>query len=71
MRLFTRRKTEHTSDKGKYVWLENVSDKHIYLHLDTGDLRLDKGRKLRFRPDALKDPQLKTLIENGQIVVRD
>ena len=51
-----------------YLWLENASAEHIMLHLDSGDLRLDKGRKLRFRPDVLEQPQVKDLIEDQRVI---
>ena len=53
------------------VWLKNVSDQHIMLHLGTGELRLDKDHRLRFHPHVLENAQVKALIEAGKIVVQD
>ncbi len=53
------------------VWLKNVSDEHIMLHLGTGDLRLDKDHRLRFHPDVLEHAQVKALIEAEKIAIQD
>ncbi|HEY54317.1 MAG TPA: hypothetical protein G4N94_12780 [Caldilineae bacterium] len=65
------RKPEQTWKSDQFIWLENASDQHVKLHLPSGELRLDKGRKLRFQPDILDLPQVKSLIENGQLSVQE
>jgi hypothetical protein len=52
------------------VWLENTGDKHIILHLPSGEFRLDKGRRQRFRRDILNHPQVQALMAAGQIRVQ-
>lgn len=66
-----RRKAEQTWESDQYIWLENTGNRHIKLHLPSGELRLDMGRKLRFRPDILEIPQVKNLIESDQLSVRE
>ena len=64
-----RKKPEETWTIDEYIWLENVSEHHILLQLDSGHLRLDQGRKLRFRSSVLDQVQVKTLIDDGQLAV--
>ena len=66
-----RRKTEQTYITEKYVWLENSGDQHIKLNMASGNLRLDVGRKYRFQPDILELPQVKNLISDGHLVVKE
>ena len=66
-----RRTTEQTWESDQYIWLENTGDQHIMLHMASGNLRLDMGRKLRFRPDILELPQVKSLMTDGQLTVRE
>jgi hypothetical protein len=66
-----RRKAEQTWESDQYIWLENIGDQHIKLHMPSGDLRLDMGRKLRFRPDILDLPQVKNLLEHNQLSVQE
>jgi len=66
-----RRKSEQTWDSNQYIWLENTGDRHVMLHMASGDLRLDRGRKLRFRPDILELQQVKNLVEQGQLAVQE
>ena len=67
MRLSLRHKAEQTWDVTQYIWLENVSPDHIMLHLPSGELRLDKGRRLRFRSDILDQPQVIELLDAGKL----
>ena len=69
MRLPFRHRDEQTWDVNQFVWLENTSDKHVLLQLPSGELRLDKGRKLRFRPDVLTMPQVADMVNAGSLVV--
>ena len=69
MRLSLRRQPENTWEIARSVWLENVGKEHIMLRLPTGDLRLDIGRRLRFRSDILDRPEVKAMIDNGAVVV--
>lgn len=71
MRNPFQRQPEDTWKVRDSVWLENISDRHIRLHLASGDLRLDRRRKLRFRPDVLDQPQVKALVDAGQLAVRE
>ena len=66
-----RRKTEQTWGHNQYIWLENTGDLHVMLHMASGELRLDRGRKLRFRPDILELQQVKNLVEQGQLTVQE
>ncbi len=66
-----RHKTKQTWKNGQYIWLENTGDRHIMLHMASGNLRLDMGRKLRFRPDVLELPQVKSLMEHDQLTVQE
>ena len=66
-----RHKTEETWESDNYIWLENTGDRHIMLRMASGDLRLDMGRKLRFRPDILELPQVKNLLEHDQLTVQE
>ncbi len=70
MPLF-RRKPEQSYLDYKFVWLENTGDRHIKLNMASGDLRLDMGRKYRFHPDILEDAQVKSLISDGQITLKE
>lgn len=70
MRLPFQHKPEETWLIKNSVWLENASDRHIMLHLPSGEFRLDMKRKQRFRPDVLDQPQVKALLDSGQIVIR-
>lgn len=61
-------------DKSPYTWqptdiitVTNVSDENFLLELDSGQLRLDKGRALRLTASALELPQLTALINTGKI----
>ncbi|MCO6450755.1 MAG: hypothetical protein J5I90_08195 [Caldilineales bacterium] len=70
MRLPFQRQPEETWQVKDFVWLENASERNIMLHLPSGELRLDMKRRQRFRPDILDQPQVKELVDSGQIVVQ-
>jgi len=70
MPLF-RRKTAQSYLNNRYVWLENTGDQHIKLNMASGNLRLDLGRKYRFQPDILEDPQVQSLLSNGQLTLTE
>jgi|GEM_PF-2463064 len=61
---------EHTWDVHDVVWLENTGDEHLILDLPSGEFRLDRGRRQRFRQDILRHPQVQALITAGQIRVQ-
>ncbi len=69
-RLF-RRPPQANYKVKRTIWLQNTSDQHIMLHLASGDLRLDKGHRQRFTPDVLENPQVKALLDAGQLAVQD
>ncbi len=71
MRLSLRKPPEDTWEVKEYIWLENIGDKHLMLHLKSGDLRLDKGRRYRFRKDILDDPQIHRLLDARQLAIRE
>ncbi len=61
---------EETWEVDDYIWLENPGDDNIILQLPSGELRLDRHRRLRFRPDVLEHDQVKALLDAGKIVVQ-
>ncbi|NOX63749.1 MAG: hypothetical protein GXP42_17630 [Chloroflexi bacterium] len=61
---------EETWEVDDFIWLENPGDENIILHLPSGELRLNRHRRLRFRPDVLEQAQVKRLIDAGKIVVQ-
>ncbi|NOZ73434.1 MAG: hypothetical protein GXP38_16290 [Chloroflexi bacterium] len=69
MRLSFRRPPQATYKVRSSVWLKNVSDEHITLHLGSGNLRLDKGRQFRFRADIREQPQVKALLDAGKLAI--
>lgn len=64
------RRPQQDWQNGPVVWLENISDEHVMLRLPSGDLRLDRKRSLRFRPDVLDQPQIQALIDADKLAVR-
>ena len=73
MRLSLRKPQEDTweIDKDDYIWLENIGDEHLMLHLASGDFRFDKGRKYRFRKDILQDKQVHAMLDARKLAIRD
>ena len=71
MRLSLRKPKEDTWEVEEYVWLENIGDEHLMLHLKSGDLRLDVGRRYRFRKDILDDPQIHELLDARKLAIRE
>ncbi len=71
MRLSLRKPQENTWEIKQYVWLENIGDEHLMLHLASGDIRLDKGRKYRFRKDILDDPAVHALLDARKLAIKD
>jgi hypothetical protein len=73
MRLSLRKPQEDTWEisKEQYIWLENIGDEHLMLHLASGDMRLDKGRSYRFRRDILDDPAIQALLDAKKLAVKD
>ncbi len=73
MRLSLRKPPEDTWEirPDQYIWLENVGDKHLVLHLASGDFRFDKGRKYRFRKDVLDDPEIHALLDARKLLILD
>ncbi len=71
MRLSLRKPPEDTWEVKTYLWLENIGDEHLMLHLKSGDLRLDKGRRYRFRPDILEDPHIQALLDARKLAIRE
>ena len=71
MRLSLRKPKEDTWEVEEYVWLENIGDEHLMLHLKSGDLRLDVGRRYRFRKDILDDPQIHALLDARKLAIRE
>lgn len=71
MHLSLRRPPQASYKINRYVWLKNISDEHIMLHLGSGDLRLDKGHQFRFRPDIREQPQVKALLAAGKLALQD
>lgn len=61
-------------DKSPFTWqpteiitVTNTSSENILLSLDSGLLRLDAGRTLRLTANALEQPQLTALINQGKV----
>ncbi len=73
MRLSLRRPQENAWEisKSQYVWLENTGESHLMLHLASGDMRLDKGRKYRFRRDILDNPTVCALLDARQLILKE
>ena len=71
MRFSLRRPQEDTWKIKQYVWLENIGDEHLMLHLASGDLRFDKGRKYRFRTDILDNPRIHALLDDRKLAIKD
>lgn len=61
---------EQTWDVHDVVWLENNGDENLILDLPSGEFRLDRGRRQRFRADILRHPQVQALLNTGKITVR-
>ena len=73
MRLSLRKPQEDTWEikRDQYIWLKNIGDEHLLLHLASGDFRFDKGRQYRFRKDILDDPQIRTLMDARKLIILD
>ena len=71
MRISLRKPKEDTWEIESYVWLENIGDENLMLHLKSGDLRLDKGRRYRFRKDVLDNPQIHELLDARKLAIRE
>ncbi len=71
MRLSLRKPQDNTWEIKQYVWLENIGDEHLMLHLASGDMRLDKGRTYRFRKDILDDPTVHALLDARKLAIKD
>jgi hypothetical protein len=52
------------------VEVTNTSDENLLLELESGLLRLDKGRTLRLTAAALQQPKIKALADSGKISAR-
>lgn len=66
----TKRKTlEYDWDPQKWVIVHNKTANNILLDLPTGYFRLDAGRSFRMTQDIVGFPQVKQLIEAGQLEV--
>jgi hypothetical protein len=66
------------TNKQPFTWkptdvivVTNVSNENILLDLDSGPLRLDRGRTLRLTASALELPQLMALINTGNIKLEE
>ena len=64
------------ADYRPYTWkpteildVTNVSEENILLHLDSGLLRLDKGRSLRMTASAMESHELTALANAGKLKV--
>ncbi len=71
MRFSLRKPKEDTWEVEDYIWLENIGDEHLMLQLKSGSLRLDKGRRYRFRKDILEDPQVHALLDARKLAIRE
>jgi hypothetical protein len=70
MPIFQRRSTpERDWDPEKWVLVTNKSSQNILLDLPTGYFRLDSGRSFRMTPDIVNIPQVKDLVDAGQIEI--
>jgi hypothetical protein len=68
--IFKRRNTpERDWDPEQWVLVTNKSSKNILLDLPTGYFRLDIGRSFRMTPDVVDLPQVKDLVDAGQIEI--
>ena len=64
------------ADYRPYMWkpteildVTNVSEENILLHLDSGLLRLDKGRSLRMTASAMESHEITALAYSGKLKV--
>ncbi len=57
-------------NKGTVITLSNVSRHNFILELPTGRCRLDAGRSLRTLERVVSSPQIKLLIDKGDLVVK-
>lgn len=55
----------------RYVILHNTSDQNVLLHLPTGLLRVEKGRKVLVTPDIAELPEVQHYIRQGKLVVEE
>ena len=62
-------KKEDTWEIDDYIWLENVSGKHLIFNLKSGVLRFDKNRRYRFRRDILDDSQIHALLDARKLAI--
>ncbi len=52
------------------VEVTNAGSENLLLELNSGPLRLDRGRSLRLVASALQQPAIKALLEEGKITAR-
>jgi hypothetical protein len=52
------------------VEVTNTSEENLLLELESGFLRLDKGRTLRMTAASLAQPKIKALADGGKISAR-
>ena len=64
------------TQKSPFTWkptdvvkISNTGSENVLLELESGLLRLDAGRSARLTATALQVPQVKALLEAGQIRV--
>lgn len=57
------------NNKGDVVTLENRSQKNFILEMPTGRYRLDAGRRMRTMAILLEQPNIKALVDRGELVV--
>ncbi len=52
------------------VEVKNASDENLLLELESGPMRLDRGRTLRLTASGLQQPGIKALVDSGKITVQ-
>jgi len=52
-------------------YLKNVSDKHIALHLPSGLLRIDRGRRVRIVSEAQELPEVQQFLQQGDLIIEE
>ncbi len=52
-------------------YLKNVSAKHIALHLPSGLVRIDRGRRIRIVSEAKELPEVQQYLEAGDLISED
>lgn len=57
-------------NRGELITLVNTSRRNFVFDLPTGRLRLDAGRSIRTEASLAAKPQIKQLIEDGELSVR-